>query len=113
RVPTYKSKSLSILQNNFTYREIKNNIVVQSKRLTEEEVCYLFDVRAQELLKSVEIIHCSIHNLSSQDYVFSPHNEGFSPLSVNEVMRLIKTSSIGRMATGIVGGTGISLSANV
>jgi len=112
RVPSYKPKSLQSI-GGFTYRSIEKGVVLQAKCLTEEEIYSLFDDRAKELTESVEIIHCSIHNLSKQDYIFSPKNKNFAPLSINEVTRLIKTSSVGRIATGIVGGMGISLSANV
>lgn len=112
RVPTYKAKPLNVLNNNFAYREIKNNIVFQAKCLAHGEIYYLFGERTKELLKSTEIIYCSVHNISNQDYIFSLKNKHFSPLSVPQVTQLIKTSSAGRLATGIAGGTGISVVAN-
>src|SRR5579871_6659790 len=79
-VPTYKAKPLKDLNDNFVYREIKNNIVFQAKCLTHGEIYYLFGDRTKELLKTTEIIYCSIHNLSGQDYVFSLKNQSFSAL---------------------------------
>ncbi len=111
-VPRYKSQSLQTLPNNFTYWGMEDNVVLQSKRLTVEEIEHLFGVRAEHLLPSVEIIHCSIHNLSRKNYIFSAQNQDFTSLSVHQVTRLIKTSSTGRIATGIFGGIGISAVSN-
>ncbi len=111
-VPTYKSKSLRVLHNNFSYRQMTNNVVLQAGRLTTYDIEYLFGTRAEQLLCSTEIIHCSIHNLSKHDYVFSTHDQNFSSLSAEQTARLIKTSSTCRIATGIFGGIGISAATN-
>lgn len=100
-VPTYKAKPLKDLNDNFVYREIKNNIVFQAKCLTHGEIYYLFGDHTKELLRTTEIIYCSIHNLSNQDYILSLKNQNFSPLSSNTIKQLLKTSSSGRLATGV------------
>jgi hypothetical protein len=105
-VPRYKAKPLNTLCNDFTYREItKNNVVLQSRLLTNRAIQYLFEERAEELLGSVKVIHCSIYNISNQDYVISAKNKNFKHLSANEVAQLLKTSTTARMAltTGIGG----------
>lgn len=105
-VSRYRAKPLNTLCNDFTYREItKNNVVFQSRLLTNRAIQYLFEGRAEGLLGSVKVIHCSIHNISSQDYVLSAKNKNFQHLSVHEVAQLLKTSTAARMAlTAGIGG---------
>lgn len=111
-VPTYKAKSLKNLNDNFVYREIKNNIVFQAKCLTHGEIYYLFGEHTQALLETTEIVYCSIHNLSGQEYVLSLKNENFSPLPMGDIKKLIKTSSIDRLGSVplfFMAGSGIAL----
>jgi hypothetical protein len=113
QVAVYKIKPLTDLHTHFSYSEIKNNIVFQVRQLADTEIAYLFDDRAIELLKSVTVLHCSIHNLSKNNYIFSVQNDDFSPLSSNHIIKLLKTSSTGRVATGIFGGIGTAGVASV
>lgn len=111
-VPTYRAKSLNVLSNDFTYRQTKNNVVLRAKRLRSTEMYSLFGMRVEKLAAYVEIIHCSIHNLSDQDYIFSVKNKEFQILSVHDALQLMSTNSAGRLATGVAGGIGISTTAN-
>jgi hypothetical protein len=111
QVPVYKIKPLTDLHTHFSYSEIKNNIVFQVRQLADTEIEHLFDGRAIELLKSVTVLHCSIHNLSKTNYIFSVDNNHFSALSSNQIIRLLKTSSTGRIATGTFGGIGTAMTA--
>jgi hypothetical protein len=114
RVPTYTAKPMNVLNDNFTYHAVKKGVVFQAKRLTLDEINYLFDERAKGLLGSTEIIYCSIPNISNQDYVLSLQNEDFLPLRVHEVKRLMKTNSGKRLElvpVFLVAGTAIGLSA--
>ena len=93
RVPSYKAKPLHTLNDNFVYREIKSSIVFQAKCLTHGEIYYLFGDHTKELLRTTEIIYCSIHNLSSQDYGLTLKNQNFSPLSMRNIKKLIKNNT--------------------
>ena len=111
-VPTYRAKSLNVLPNDFAYRETKNNVVFRAKRLRSAEIYSLFGMRVEKLAAYVEIIHCSMHNFSNKDYIFSAENKEFQSLSIHDALQLMSTSSAGRLATGVASGIGVSSTTN-
>ncbi|HLJ31013.1 MAG TPA: hypothetical protein VKU36_01120 [Candidatus Babeliales bacterium] len=110
-VPTYKSKPLKSMETDFTYHQAEQNVIVQAKKLTAEEIQYIFGARADHLIDSVQVISLSVHNLSNSCYHLFVQND-YVALSVREVARLMKTSSVARMASGIVSGATVSVTAN-
>lgn len=112
KVPTYRKQSLGLIRENYESQNIHNDIIVHAKHLTYEELYSLFGVRAKRLARSVEVVYVSICNVSSHNYIFSVACNTFTPLPYADVVKLMKTSTVGRCATGIVGGAGISAAAN-
>lgn len=101
-VPTYQCKPLKNVSAAFTCRGVKNNVIVQAKRLNKEEIYSLFDTRNHELDKALEVIYLSVDNFSNVRYALSPKNIDLSMLSRQKIVHLMKTNS----ATGVVGGVG-------
>jgi len=106
RVLSYKPKSLQSIGGNFTYRGVEKGVVLQAKRLTKDEVYFLFGDRATELLESVEVIHTSVHNLSTEHYVISPHAMSIIQIPYSDILRSIQTRSTDHLKkAGKVGGS--------
>ena len=114
RVPIYRKQSLQPMRKDYECHNMHNDVVVHAKYLTSEELQSLFGARAEKLEQSVDVVYVSLYNGTDQDYFVSLDNNNFAALSYQQVAKLIKTSSVGRLAFGVVNGVGTSvLSANV
>ena len=103
RVPSYQPRSLQSMSGDFTYRGVEKGVVLQAKRLTEDEMQFLFG--QQE--KSFTAIYFSIHNLSNASYVLSTSEIDCKKMSYQQIARQMKTSSIARLAGSAVSGYGV------
>jgi hypothetical protein len=110
KIPMYRSKPLKSVSADFTYRGVENKVILQAKRLTRDDVQYLFSSRSEQLDGAVEVVYFSVHNLSSAHYELSSTDIAVPQVSYKDLARMIKTSSIGglgRVAAG-AGGVGAS-----
>lgn len=105
RVPSYKPKSLQSISSDFTYRGVEKSVVLQAQCLTKDEVYFLFGDRAKELLESVEVIHVSVHNLSTEDYILFSDAMSIIQIPYSDILRSIQTRSTDHLKkAGKVGG---------
>src|SRR5437016_5236861 len=105
RVPSYKPKSLQSISGDFMYRGVEKGVVLQAKRLTKDEVYFLFGDRAKALLESVEVMHISVHNLSTEHYIISPGAMNIIQIPYSDTLRSIQTRSTDHLKkAGKVGG---------
>lgn len=104
-VPTYQRKSLKSVSDHYTYGSAEKNVIVWAKLLSREDKSALFGSRSRLIHDNdLQVIHLSIHNLSSVHYLSSPTDINLSMMSYREVAKLMKTSSIGRLTGSTVSG---------
>jgi len=102
RVPSYNRKPLKSISDSFTYYGVEKNIIVQVKRLTEDNIQYLFGSRSQQKDDSFEVIYLSVHNISPIPYLLFAADIDCTMLPYKEVIKRLKTSSITRLVGSIV-----------
>jgi hypothetical protein len=108
-VPTYRKQSFKVINHNYDYCGMQDNITVQVKHLTQSDVYALFGVNASSL-DAMDIFYVSVYNLDEKDhYVFVKHHHDAVSVPYDKVAWLMKTSSVARISQGIVGGTGLAL----
>jgi len=97
RVPNYKPKSLDSIKsfnNILIHRETKSNVTVGISVLNNDAKLYLFNDR--DLLfdnEKVEVIHISVHNLSTDQYIISPAEISIPQIPYSDVLQSVQTSS--------------------
>src|SRR5216684_5886685 len=109
-VPSYQRKPLRRVSADFTYCDVKNDVIVQAKRLDVPEVQCIFGSRGEILKNQYEIIYLSVHNLGNDSYLFSPADIDLTIMSHRDIARLMKTNSIGGIARVAVSAGGAAAS---
>jgi hypothetical protein len=105
RVPTYKSRPLQSVSNHCVHRDTEKNVIVQAKLLSREDKKTLFGDRSRLIRDNdIQVIHLSINNLSNVKYLFSPVDIDLSVMSCRDVEKLMKTSSVSKLAGSTVSG---------
>ena len=108
-VPSYKPKSLDSIKSFnplFTHKETKHNVTLGVNYLNDNAKFHLFNDRNILLDgEKVEIIHISVYNLSTDQYVISPNGIGAIQIPYTNVLRSLQTSSTDHLKkAGVVGG---------
>lgn len=94
KVPTYRSKRLETVSADFAYRGVQENVIVQAKRLSGDDIHALFGQRADQINGSFEAIYISVHNFSPIRYQLCAADIDLIQVSCQNIVQLIKTSSI-------------------
>lgn len=102
RVPSYSRKSLKTINDNPTYRKVKNNIIVQAKVLSEDNIQYLFDLCSKPQEDSFEVIYLSIHNFSTLSYRLLSADIDCTMLPYQKIVRDMKTSNAVGLTSSIM-----------
>ena len=106
RVPSYNPRTLQFMHSKRMHRQVKNNVIIQIKELSEDERAYLFGERIGRLEhKEYTVLYFSIHNLSTSHYTILPDFTDLNFVPYNKIIQQIKTSTLGRIA---IAGTGIA-----
>ena len=102
RVPEYNRRSMRFIDESCNYHEVKNSVAIRAKRLTENNKKEIFGESSNQLSKpkngSIEVIYVSLHNLTKNTYFISSAGIGMSVMPYSDVVPLMKTSTVGRVA---------------
>lgn len=109
RVPSYKPRTLQFMHSKRMHRQVKENVILQVKELSEDERAYLFGERIGKLEnKEYTMLYFSIHNLSRTYYTILSDFIDVNLIPYSKVIQQLKTSTFGRMAisgAGVAGAT--------
>lgn len=114
RIPSYRPRSLTFMHSKRMHRQVKNNVILQVKELEEEDKVDLFGEYSAKL-QGYSILYFSINNLSSSDYRLSSGYTDLQNLSPSNIIKAMRTNTIGNAAIAgvgiapIIGGTYCSL----
>jgi len=106
-VPSYRHKPLKFISDDVLLGGVEKGLTLLVKRLTENDISYLFGVRGRQISGSCEVIYLSVHNLSSLSYILSPADINCETMPYHEVIQLMKTNSVARLSTGVAAGGGV------
>jgi hypothetical protein len=88
--PTYQSKPLKSTFKTFTNNQTEKNISLEVKRLTPQEIHFLFGSSDQILIKNIVILNFSINNHSNSHYILTPQDIAIKSLNCSDVIKLTK-----------------------
>ena len=101
-VPRYNRQSMSFIDESCNYHEIKNGVAIRAKRITENDKEDIFGESSKYLVQSkngsTELIYLSFHNLTKNTYILPFSGIGIPMMPYQDVVRLMKTSTVGRIA---------------
>lgn len=98
-VSRYKAKSLKSIDITTGYQDSQKGVKLSVKRLTREDKKELFGDRSKKLYLSdehIEVLYFSLHNLSGIDYSLSATSIDLAIMPSEKIVKLMKTSTIGR-----------------
>jgi hypothetical protein len=101
-VPSYKRTSLRMVSTDFSYGNVKNNVILQVKHLHEAEKHAMVGCKAGRLKNSFKVLCFSINNLSDSSYIFSPADIDLTLTSYTDIAKTLKTNSLRGITTGAV-----------
>ena len=101
-VPRYNRQSMSFIDESCNYHEVKNGVAIRVKHLTENDKEEIFGESSKQLAQSknssIELIYLSLHNLTKNTYILPFSGIGIPMIPYKDVVRLMKTSTVGRIA---------------
>ncbi len=104
-VPEYNRRSMRFIDESCSYHEVKNGVAIRAKCLTENNKKEIFGESSKQLSKakngSIEVIYLSLHNLTRNTYLVSSAGVGMPIMPYSDIVQLMKTSTVGRLAGSV------------